>query len=183
MITDKDRAGWIGASDTNFVIGNRHTKTFLKWWLAKLGLSEINFSNKYTVAGSIYEHSILDNLNIKNLEKDKQILIPELYLRVNLDGNTLDTIYEVKTYKAENDYKISKNYYQQVQVQMFATGIRQGYIVAYPLEEKYYNNYFLDIDRNKIKLFPIEYNECFIAEYLIKLKELAECLSKGVFPK
>ena len=58
MITNKDRSGWFGASDTKFIVGNYDTKTFLKWWLTKLGLSENNFSNKYTEAGTAYEHRI-----------------------------------------------------------------------------------------------------------------------------
>ena len=34
MIADHDRSGWIGASDTAFVIGNWKTKTWENWWRA-----------------------------------------------------------------------------------------------------------------------------------------------------
>jgi len=46
MITNKDRSGWFGASDTSTIVGNYKTKTFKKWWLVKLGLSENDYSIK-----------------------------------------------------------------------------------------------------------------------------------------
>ena len=39
MIADQDRSGWFGASDTSYVMGNWHTKTFKDWWLKKMGLN------------------------------------------------------------------------------------------------------------------------------------------------
>ena len=92
MIANKDRSWWFGASDTDYIVGSWDAKTFQKWWLVKLGLSSMDFSNKYTRAGTHYEHAILDALNIP-MQKDKQVLIPFLRLRVNLDGNDCDTIY------------------------------------------------------------------------------------------
>ena len=78
------------------VVGNWNTKTFEKWWLEKLGLNKNNLSTEAMKAGNNYEHKILDALEIKELEKDKQIIIDRL--RVNLDGNTNTCIYEVKTH-------------------------------------------------------------------------------------
>ena len=106
MISNKDRSFYIGASDTSMVVGNWNTKSFENWWLEKLGLRKNTFSNEATKAGNNYEHKILDALEIPNLEKDKQIIIDRL--RVNLDGNTADCIYEVKTYNSEKEFKISK---------------------------------------------------------------------------
>ena len=136
------------------------------------------------MAGTIYEHKILEALNIPSLEFDKQIIVEDLRLRVNLDGNTKDTIYECKTYKNNKLFKPSKRYIQQVNVQMYATGFRKAYIVAYPFTEEYYKNYFLDIEKEKIEYFQINYDEKFICEeYLPKLKYLRDCLIKGVLPK
>ena len=90
MISNKDRSGYIGASDTKFVIGNWSTKTFEKWWMKKIGIETKSFSNKYTSAGNNFEHKIIDALDIPNIEKDKQIIKGRL--RVNLDANTKEKI-------------------------------------------------------------------------------------------
>lgn len=163
------------------VVGNWKTKTFEKWWLEKLGLNKNNFSTEATKAGNNYEYKILDALNIEDLEKDKQIIIDRL--RVNLDGNTNTCIYEVKTHKLEKIFKVSKQYWRQAQVEMYASNIHNLYIVAYSLEPKDYINYFNEIDKTRIEMIPITYDENFIKEeYLPKLEILTNCLKKGVFP-
>lgn len=182
MIADKDRSGWFGASDTMYIMGNWKIKTFDEWWKVKLGFIEKQLDNKYTKAGTEYEHKIIDALDIE-VEKDKQILLPQYRLRVNLDANTDTTIYEIKTYKAENGFeKPPKKYIEQVQVQMFATGLRDAYIIAYPMTNEHYENYFLDIDKSLIKRFRIEYDGNFITKYMQRLIYLKDCLIKGVFP-
>lgn len=163
------------------VVGNWNTKTFEKWWLEKLGLNKNSFSTESTKAGNNYEHKILDSLVIEGLEKDKQIIIDRL--RVNLDGNTDTCIYEVKTHKKEKDFKVSKQYWRQAQVEMYASGIHELYIVAYGLIESDYNNYFNEINKDRLQLIEVKYDEDFISnEYLPKLQILSECLKKGVFP-
>ena len=181
MIADKSRADWFGASDTTTIMGKWTSKTFEKWWLQKLGINNDNFNNVYTLAGTHFEHPILESLNL-HMELDKQIILPELRLRINLDGNTVDTIYECKTYKAGNKFYPSK-YEKQVQVQMFGSGLRKAFIVAYPLTEKEYNNFLLDIDTAKIEFYAVEYDETFITKYLVRLRYLADCLDKGKFPQ
>ena len=184
MIANQDRSGFIGASDTKFVIGNWNTKTFEKWWLKKIGIDTSNFSNKYTLAGTHFEHKIIDSLNKKNIEKDKQIIKGRL--RVNLDANTSRCIYEIKTYRYSTGFEIEKHqdYIDQVQVQMYASGIHKAKIVAYGLEEKDYDNYFSEIKKDRISIFDIPYNEKWIEEvYLPRFKILEECLEKGIFPK
>jgi len=171
----------VGASDTVYVTGNWKTDSFKKWFLEKLGLHTNTISTKAMKAGTQYEHKILET--IPNVTKDRQILIPELHLRVNLDGDTGDTIYEVKTHKADKPFKVPKNYRQQVNVQMFATGIKTAYIVSYGLTDDDYANYFNEIDTTRIQYHKIEYDEEFISKYLERLKHLAECLEKGVMPK
>ena len=51
---------------------------------------------------------------------DRQIIVPELRLRVNLDGNTDDEIFEVKTYQITKDFKVTDDYFHQAQLQMMA---------------------------------------------------------------
>ncbi len=182
MIQSQDRSYYIGASDTSMVVGNWKTKTFEKWWLEKLGLNKNNFTNESIKAGNNYEHKILDSLEIKGLQKDKQIIINRL--RVNLDGNTNTCIYEVKTHKVEKEFKVSKQYWRQAQVEMYASEIHKLYIVAYALEENDYKNYFNKINKDRLELISIEYDNDFINnEYLPKLDVLTQCLVKGEFPR
>lgn len=181
MIASQDRSYYIGASDTSMVVGNWTTKTFEKWWLEKLGLNKNDIKTEAMQTGTNYEHKILDSLGIENLEKDKQIIIDRL--RVNLDGNTDTCIYEVKTHNIEKEFKVSKQYWRQAQVEMFASNIHKLYIVAYGLQENDYKNFFNTIDKDRIKLLQVDYDEKFITEeYISKLEILTRCLKEGVFP-
>lgn len=192
MITDHDRSGWIGASDVGYVIGNWKTKTWEQWWMTKLGLSKKHFDNESTKAGTNWEHKILDSLHIQNLEKDKQILMPEILLRVNLDGNTPGRIYECKTYKADGKSAAVKQlmqgvcppgYRNQVQVQMYASKIYGADLVAYALVHEDYNNYLRAVDPGRRKLIPVTYDANWIERvYLPKHMILCEALRRGAFP-
>lgn len=180
MISDKDRSGYLGASDTDKVIGNWKIKTFEKWWMQKLGINRDHFNNKYTSAGTHYEHKILESLDIP-MEYDKQVIVGRL--RVNLDGNTKDCIYECKTYKLEAGFKLPQKYINQVQVQMYATGIKKAKIVVYGLEEKDYDNYFRPIDKSRVMIFDVDYDEEWVnTVYLPRFKILERCLEEGRFP-
>ena len=182
MIDSQDRSGWIGASDSDRVVSNFDTKTFIDWWLTKEGVTSNHFESAEMNAGTHWEHRILESVN-EDMEMDKQILIPELRLRVNLDGNTEDTIYECKTHKAEKEFKVPLKYKRQVWVQMFGANLRKAYIVAYGLTENDYLNYLAPLDKARLELFEIEYNEDFINNtYLPRLKYLAHCLEDGIFP-
>lgn len=182
MIADKDRSGWFGASDTHYIIGSWKTSTFEKWWMQKLGINRDHFENRYTSAGTHWEHRILDSLGIP-MEYDRQIILDDLRLRVNLDGNTEDTNYECKTYRFENGFKMPQKYINQTQVQMFGAGLRHTEIVVYGLEEEDYDNYFRPIEEERRMLFPVEYDERWVREvYLPKLSRLAEFLKEGRFP-
>ena len=184
MIQSQDRSGWIGASDVQFVIGNWKTKTWESWWMEKLGISRGRFDNKYTLAGTNWEHRILDSLGLPDLEKDRQIIIEDLRLRVNLDGNTPIRIKEVKTYQWEKGWKKTpQKYINQVQVQMFGSKIFGADIVAYGLEEADYDNYLRPIDPQRLKEHPVEYDHKWMETiYLPKHMILAEALKRGVFP-
>ena len=182
MIQSQDRSGYIGASDTSFVVGNWQTKTFESWWLEKLGLNKKQLLSEAIKAGNNYEHKILSALNIPELKFDKQIILDRL--RVNLDGNAKDCIYEIKTHNIDKEFKVSKQYWRQAQVEMYAYNTRNLYIVSYSLQERDYNNYFNEIDLDRIQFHKIEYDKEFINnDYLPKLKILMECLKKGTFPR
>ena len=192
MITDHDRSGWIGASDVGYVIGNWKTKTWEKWWMTKLGLNRSHFQNESTMAGTNWEHKILDSLHISDMEKDKQILLPDLKLRVNLDGNTAGRIYECKTYKvggSSNDIKMMTQnmcppkYWNQIQVQMFASKIYGADLVAYGLVPEDYQNYMRAVDPGRRKLIPVSYDAHWVEQiYLPKHIILCDALKRGAFP-
>ena len=182
MIRSKDRSYYIGASDTSYVVGNWKTKTFDRWYGTKLGIYSMDFVNDAMRAGTAYEHRILDALRIKGLRKDEQYI--EGRLRINLDGCTDDEIYEVKTHNVEKPFKVSKAYRQQVVVEMYGTGKRNAQIVAYGLESRDYNNYYRDIDKDRMTFHRIEYDEDFINNvYLPRFCYLSACLDRGAFPK
>ena len=183
MITSHDRSGYIGASDVQFVIGNWKTKTWEKWWMQKLGINNDHFDNRYTLAGTNWEHRILDSLGLTGLRKDAQFVNEDLRLRVNLDGNLPDRIKEVKTYQWDKGFKVPAKYRNQVQVQMFGSGIFAADIVAYGLQEEDYRNYLRDIDMGRIQEIPVLYDPGWIETvYLPKHMILAECLKRGAFP-
>lgn len=183
MISDHDRSGWFGASDAERIVGNWDTKTFEQWWLVKEGFRSENVTTDAMLAGTYYEHRILESLGLPMI-LDRQILLPALRLRVNLDGEYDETIYECKTYRFDKGFKTPKKYLQQVWVQMYATGFRKAYIVSYGLLEEDYRNYYRDIDNERLQLIPVEYNEVWIAEvFLPRLQYLADCLKNGRFPR
>lgn len=182
MIASKDRSGYFGASDVDKVVGKWTSKTFEKWWLQKIGINTDHFNNKYTLAGTNFEHKILDSLGIP-IEKDEQIIIEDLKLRVNLDGFYDGCIYEVKTFANDKGFKVSKKYRDQVNVQMFAKRTRNAKIIAYGLLEEDYDNFFNEIEKDRRHEFNVEYNEKWInTVFLPRLKYLARCLINGTFP-
>ena len=180
MISSQDRSGWFGASDVDFIVGNRKTATWQKWWLEKLGLRHNSFSNTAINAGKYKEHQILEYIGA--LEMDKQILLPDLLLRINLDGNTGKKIHEAKTFAWVEDWKPPKKYIRQVNVQMFGHESRDAEIVAYGLLPEDYENFFLPIDPKRLIRIPVEYDEAFIDKFKPNLCELADCLKRGVMP-
>lgn len=183
MITNKDRSGFWGASETSKIVGNWDTKTFMELYLVKLGVTENNFTNTYLMAGNAYERKIAQSLGLK-MKFDRCIKIPKLRLRVNLDAETKDCIYEIKTHKqTEKKWQPPTSYWQQCQVQMFATGKHKCKLVAYPMTDENYENFFLEVDNEKVEVFDIEYDEEWINnEYLPRLVYLAECLKKRKTP-
>lgn len=188
MITSKDRSGYFGASDTEMILTKFYNKSFMDWWDIKTGKVEKHYNNLAMQAGTIYEHPILDKLALErgiNMELDKQVVIEDLKLRVNLDGNDETTIYECKTRKAI-DWKMPQKYINQVRVQMFATGLK-GVIVDYLLTDADYEaasyDRVLEIDIERITLTRIEQDERWLNEvYLPRLTYLSQCLKENRTP-
>lgn len=126
MIRDYDRSHWFGASDSKFIFAESHlSRSWLEWWDVKCGKEQNKFhGNIFTKAGNTFEHSILKTYN-PDIQFDRQIKIPNLRLRVNLDGNTYDEIYEVKTYQIDKSFSVTDGYYYQAQMQMLAWKIER----------------------------------------------------------
>ena len=183
MIASQDRSYYIGASDVEKVIGNWKTKTWLNWWMQKIGINNDHFNNAYTLAGTHFEHRILESLGIP-LEFDKQFINEELRLRVNLDANTEDINIECKTTQEDiNEFKLPKKYINQTQVQMFGSGFRHTQIVVYQLLPEDYENFLRPIDPARRKIFDVPYNEEWVnGIYLPKHLVLRDCLVEGVLP-
>lgn len=185
MIHEQSRAGWFGASDTAIIMGNWRTKTFKMWWLIKLGLTSDHYTTRAMNAGTYYERAILDYIGAPR--RDHQILLPEYSLRVNLDGDAPGKVYEVKTHGAGKPFKVSKAYWQQVQVQCFAKLKEEGVvpaaeIVAYGLTDADYVNFFNEIDPKRLTIHPVAYDPSFIDGYLKRVAYLQDCMVRGVFP-
>jgi len=159
-------------------MGNWNTVSFARWWLTKLGVVHSNYTSPAMRAGTAYEHPILAELGIR--KTDRQIKMRKYRLRVNLDGEDNETVFEVKTHS--KDFRVTKAYWRQCQVEMFATGKRCT-VIAYRLTEDDYLNFFNSIDKDRIQFFPVKYDAQWIEnEYLPRLKYLCECLKKRRTP-
>lgn len=182
MIKSKDRSGWFGASDTYMIMcAGRDTDSFALWWAEKLGLVRREFTTPAMQAGTMYEHRILKACGIRKF--DRQIRSRSLRLRVNLDGESRNMVHEVKTHRADKPFKVTKAYWLQCQVEMFAAG-KACEIIAYGLQAEDYENYYNRIDPGRIERIPISYDKDFIENhYLPELRYFAECLKKGELPK
>lgn len=182
MIKSQDRSGWFGASDTYMIMNaGRNTKSFAKWWAAKLGLFQNNISTVPMIAGTHWEHRILKHMGITRM--DRQIRMRKYRLRVNLDGETAEHIVEVKTHSADKPFKVSKAYWMQAQVEQFASG-KDVVIAAYALEPEDYVNFFRPVDQSRLQEIPIPYDFMWIIEkYLPQLEYFADCLHRGIKPE
>lgn len=179
MIHNQDRSGWFGASDTSKIMGSWNTQTFRNWWLVKLGIRREDFTTVAMQTGTALEHRILEHIGVKRM--DRQIRVRPLRLRVNLDGETPDTIKEVKTYGKES-FTVTRPYWMQAQVEMFTSGKKLD-LVTYRLTPEDYLNWFLPIDENRLREIPVQYDKDWIFDaYLPRLRYLAQCLKKGVWP-
>lgn len=190
MITDYDRSGWFGASDCKYVMLDNHgTKSWQNFWQEKIGVVKRDVDSTATNAGTIYEHPILDSID-GGINKDRQIILADMRLRVNYDGDKDGIIYEVKTHKAEKPFLTKNALYQfipkyifgQVQVQMYVwkTAHERGmevpefkklYIVEYPLYKEDYENE-PQIDFERIKFHKVRYDKGFIKLYKKNLEPL-----------
>ena len=188
MIHDFDRRYWFGASDAKYIYAHTEsTKSWRDWWDIKTGRQLNNFTgNIYTKAGNTFEHSILQTW-CPGITMDRQILIPELRLRVNLDGNLSDTIVEVKTYQINKKFEVTDGYYYQAQLQMLAwklepmmqliqcqgspgvvpknPPLKKHVILAYGL---YPDEYYAEYTKDEIEKGTIQIDKGRILEFEIK---------------
>lgn len=200
MIHSQDRSGYFGASDTAKVLSkNRSSMTWQNWWNVKLGIEESDFKgNIFTEAGNKYEHSILTAIS-KEVNFDRQVILEDLKLRVNYDGDLDGTIYEIKTHRADKNFEITNAIYGQCQVQMYTwqeavkkelldqdgnalPELKKLYVVSYPLMPDEYSRDVenIEIELSRLKFKEVKYDKHFIkADYLPNLKELARALKKG----
>lgn len=183
MITNHDRSGWFGASDTRFVVAKRRdTKSWLEWWNEKLGHSKREIHTEAMAAGTAWEHKILEAVN-PAIRKDHQITVEKYRLRVNYDGDLDGTVYEVKTHNFLKGFSVTKPYWMQAQVEMYAMKTKKLYIVAYGLIAEEYKDYSGEVDDKRIDFHKVEYDKGWIQnEYLPRLKELCRALRKGRIP-
>lgn len=183
MIKDHDRSDWFGASDVDKIVAkNRNTKSWQEWWLQKMGIARSHYESKAMNAGTNKEHMILEYI-CAEMETDRQILIPELRLRVNLDGNIGNEIIECKTHGADKPFKMPQKYIQQVRVQMYAFKTNRARIAVYALTEADMHNYFLPIDPARLTMYPVEQDMKWIeGVFLPNLRELCAALNEGRMP-
>lgn len=204
MITDLDRSKYIGASDMRYVFAkNKTTKSWLEWWGVKCGLSEPSFhGNLATRAGTMFEHRILKAVN-EEMNLDRQLIIEDLILRVNYDGDKDGVIYECKTHKIEKPFEISDSYFKQAQCQMLCyqkcmEDFKEHRFVSYALTEEDYElvsakydvwlsgdmkDEEIPIDLGRIKVHsPTRYSKSTCRAIEKKLKHLKECMEKGKIP-
>lgn len=188
MIHDQSRAGWFGASDTKFVMAeNKSTVTWKRWWETKLGGTNHFTGNKYTRAGTLWEHPILEAID-ENITMDGQILIPERRIRVNYDGYKDGVIYEIKTHSAKKEFEVTDDYWMQCQVEMyvyqemayswFLPEFKKLYIVSYPMDEADYAAKEPHVNPNKLSMKEVKYDERFSRKYLRRVTRLARKLDR-----
>ena len=170
-------------------MGNRNTKSWQDWWLEKQGICKNGFGNIYTEAGEKFEHPILDRYD-KTINKDRQIFIDDLRLRVNYDGDKDGIIYEVKTHKIENPFEITPYINAQVQTQMYVWKQERDdfdklIILSYGLTKEDYQMIaegktptVWDIDPKRRKEHKVKYKEKHKKKYLKCLKPLVEELDE-----
>lgn len=181
MISTSSRIKYIGASDTHHVMGNWDTATFAKWWRQKQGIDTSSFHSIYTDTGTAFEHKIAEQIGMDDI--DRQIYIDGINIRVNLDGTLDGEIIEIKTYKYRPNWKPSKDYRSQVQVEMWADKKKSAMVVAYALEEDDYEDWTRPVDAGRLSYYPFDYDVDFIIDYLPRVIYLSDCIDKGLFPR
>lgn len=180
MISDNDRSYWFGASDSYKIINpNHNTQTWQKWWRVKQGIEEPDFvGNIYTEAGTRFEHPILDAFD-KSINKDRQLFLEDLRLRVNYDGDKDGIIYEVKTHKADKPFEITPYIEAQVQTEMYVYqevvgDFKKLYILSYGLTEEDYQTDDPVVDADRIKVHKVKYKRGHIKNFIKCLRPLVE---------
>ena len=132
-------------------------------------------------AFTIFSTKIAEQIGMDDI--DRQIYIDGINIRVNLDGTLDGEIIEIKTYKYKPNWKPSKDYRSQVQVEMWADKKKSAMIVAYALEEDDYEDWTRPVDAGRLSYHPFDYDVDFIIDYLPRVIYLSDCIDKGLFPR
>ena len=179
MIHDRSRAGWVGASDTYALMSSWDSKTFAAFLSEKLGYPKQTARTRVMYAGTFWEGRVLTTLGV--LRRDRQIRRRRLCLRVNLDGEDKYTVTEVKTHQ-DDLFKVSRKYWMQAQVEMYATR-KKLRIAAYRLLPEDLDNYYAPFDEKRLTVHAVTYDEQWIREeYLPRLRVVARCIKKRRWP-
>ena len=186
MIHNQDRSGWFGASDTAIIMGSWDTDSFRDWWAIKTGLPLHTFKSRAMDVGNAMEHAIIDAIcaaEKQRIRKGNRPVYRRHRLRVNYDGLRLCEVVEVKT-SGKGFSKVPRGYWMQCQVLMYALRRRKCSLWLYVLNDDEYDMpYFAEADAGRLRRFEIPYDAEWIKrEYLPRLRVLARCLKKGVWP-
>ena len=187
MIKNQDRSGWFGASDTATIMGNWGTNSFAQWWGVKCGWFAQDYHSWAMDVGNIMEHAIVDAVAQETCQRIRKGKFPAYRfhrLRVNYDGLTRKNVIEIKT-SGKGFAKVPQGYWMQCQVLMHTLHRKHCQLWLYVLEEgDYLHPYFASIDQERLHCFAIEYDRDWVkTQYLPRLKYLARCLRKGVYPR
>lgn len=189
MITaTDDRNQFIGGSEANLMYMNYHTKTFQKWWAAKLAeTSSGSFTNKHMSVGTILEHDILDLYeSIHSLEGVRDFQSIKGIARANTDYILGNKVSDVKATGKAFEWFISESvpisYKRQLMHYMYVLGLTEASIIAYQVDDDLLNEPFQELDENKLFEIPVLITEEEIAEHKSRVEFLEHCKEMNIFP-
>lgn len=163
----EDREKYIGGSDLGAIIGISPFKTRFELLQEKAGLRKDDFvSNIYTEYGNTMEPKIRDYISkldgVKYKEGMEIVLSPEdsdigLGIRVHTDGETEDTIVEIKTtsetYETVGEYKL---YLCQLVFYLMKKRKPKGILLVYHRPEDMSERF----SKKRLQIFRIKIADC-----------------------
>jgi predicted phage-related endonuclease len=140
MFSAVERAGYIGASDMPWIMGDKKPPEILRWWECKVGLREQDPPTWAMRLGSLVGDAIVDeyeraNQGAGNLITRRQEVVPSPLndrFRSTLDGfmASRNAVIEAKFASPfMNRDTLFSYYYPQVAMQMHCTDADTGYLV------------------------------------------------------
>lgn len=198
--TYKRRVKQIGSSDVKYITKSFESVVFQKWYKVFSGQEEAKEHRQYLTIGHELEEPIMWKVNFVTRgwyrSCNEEEVCWDVEPRVRVKPDAMDTkngtITEIKTTKVQNlkDYKEfgpKKDYIQQVQMQLLATGAEYGYLGVYGTyakerhDVKNYKN--LKLDYRRLLIYKVERNENFLNHKVIpKVNYIFDCLDKNIEP-